>query len=67
MCCLYVSWDEVCLIVFFFWFFLVGFRMEILLFMVDDFFLIVEWRILDGRNWFSYVWFCDLFVVFFND
>uniref|UniRef100_A0A5F8AEW9 Geranylgeranyl transferase type-2 subunit alpha n=1 Tax=Macaca mulatta TaxID=9544 RepID=A0A5F8AEW9_MACMU len=54
--CLHVSRDEACLTVSFSRPLLVGSRTEILLLMVDDSPLIVEWRTPDGRNRPSHVW-----------
>ncbi|EHH27780.1 hypothetical protein EGK_18063 [Macaca mulatta] len=64
--CLHVSRDEACLTVSFSRPLLVGSRTEILLLMVDDSPLIVEWRTPDGRNRPSHVWvsqdWCELSV-----
>ncbi|XP_010362033.1 geranylgeranyl transferase type-2 subunit alpha isoform X1 [Rhinopithecus roxellana] len=65
--CLHVSRDEACLTVSFSRPLLVGSRMEILLLMVDDSPLIVEWRTPDGRNRPSHVWLCDLPAASLND
>ncbi|XP_014998939.2 geranylgeranyl transferase type-2 subunit alpha isoform X1 [Macaca mulatta] len=65
--CLHVSRDEACLTVSFSRPLLVGSRTEILLLMVDDSPLIVEWRTPDGRNRPSHVWLCDLPPASLND
>ncbi|XP_030660015.1 geranylgeranyl transferase type-2 subunit alpha isoform X1 [Nomascus leucogenys] len=65
--CLHVSRDEACLTVSFSRPLLVGSRTEILLLMVDDSPLIVEWRTPDGRNRPSHVWLCDLPAASLND
>uniref|UniRef100_G3RJ65 Geranylgeranyl transferase type-2 subunit alpha n=1 Tax=Gorilla gorilla gorilla TaxID=9595 RepID=G3RJ65_GORGO len=65
--CLHVSRDEACLTVSFSRPLLVGSSTEILLLMVDDSPLIVEWRTPDGRNRPSHVWLCDLPAASLND